>query len=82
MKKLISSILLACFLFLGVGFINLTFAKTSSVKGYYKPSTGKYVAPYFKSTPNKTKLDNFTTKGNTNPYTGKKGNTNPYKIHK
>lgn len=82
MKKLISSFLLACFLFLGVGFVNLAQAKTSSVRGYIKPSTGRYVAPHFKTTPNKTRLDNFSTKGNYNPFTGKKGYTSPFKTYK
>jgi transcriptional regulator with XRE-family HTH domain len=54
-------------------------AKTITVHGYYKPSTHKYVMPYHKTAPNKTKLDNFSTKGNSNPYTGKKGYVNPYK---
>ena len=54
-------------------------AKTTGVRGYYKPSTGRYVAPHYKTTPNRTKIDNFSTKGNYNPYTGKKGTVNPYK---
>ncbi|TSA44824.1 hypothetical protein D4R51_03035 [bacterium] len=54
-------------------------ARTTRVRGYYKPPTGSYVAPHYKTTPNKTKLDNFSTKGNYNPYTGKKGTVNPYK---
>lgn len=48
-------------------------AKTIKVKGYFKPSTGSYIAPHFKTSPNKTKLDNYSTKGNYNPYTGKAG---------
>ncbi len=54
-------------------------AKTIKVKGYFKPSTGSYVMPSYRTSPNKTKLDNFSTKGNYNLYTGKKGYTNPYK---
>lgn len=61
-----------------VSMIVLTFsgvaeAKTVKVKGYYKPSTGTYVAPTYRTSPNKTKLDNYSTKGNYNPYSGKKG---------
>ena len=82
MKNITLGLLLACSLFLGVGFVNSTQAKTSSVRGYFKPSTGKYVAPYFKTAPNKTKLDNFSTKGNYNPFTGKKGYASPFKIFK
>lgn len=42
------------------------------VKGY-TTKKGKYVKPYIKSNSNKSKLDNYSTKGNKNPYTGKKG---------
>ncbi len=45
------------------------------VKGYMKKS-GTYVEPSYKTSPNKTKKDNYGTKGNYNPYTGKEG-TNP-----
>lgn len=44
----------------------------SRIKGYVKKN-GTYVAPHFKTEPNKQKLDNFSTKGNVNPFTGKKG---------
>ncbi len=54
-------------------------AKTVKVKSYYKPSTGKYIDSYYKTSPNKTKADNYSTKYNYNPYTGKKGTVNPYK---
>lgn len=42
------------------------------VKGYTKKN-GTYVAPHSRSAPNKTKKDNWSTKGNTNPVTRKKG---------
>ena len=54
-------------------------ARTTSVRGYYKPSTGSYVAHHYKTTQNRSKFDNFSTKGNYNPYTGKKGSANPFK---
>lgn len=47
-------------------------ANAKGVKGYVKKD-GTYVAPHQKTAPNKTKNDNYSTKGNTNPYTGKKG---------
>lgn len=47
------------------------------VKGYTK-SDGTYVAPHYRSSPNSTKLDNYSTKGNVNPYTGKVGTQSPY----
>lgn len=45
---------------------------THSISGYAK-SDGKYVAPSHATNPNTTKADNWTTRGNTNPYTGKAG---------
>ena len=40
--------------------------------GYVKTS-GTYVQSHFKTTSNYTNLDNYSTVGNTNPYTGVKG---------
>lgn len=42
------------------------------VKGYYKKN-GTYVAPHYRSSPNETTSDNWSTKGNVNPYTGEEG---------
>jgi len=50
--------------------------------GYYKPSTGRYVQPYYRSSQNSTRWDNYSTKGNYNPFTGKKGYTSPYKSYR
>lgn len=76
MKKLV---IIAVLFFSLFSFFTQAEARTTRVKGYYKPSTGRYVAPHYKTTPNRTKLDNFSTKGNYNPYTGKKGTVKPYK---
>lgn len=43
-----------------------------SVSGYTRRS-GTYVAPYHATNPNPTQRDNYSTKGNVNPYTGKVG---------
>ncbi|MDM0007914.1 hypothetical protein QTI51_24515 [Variovorax sp. J22G73] len=43
-----------------------------STSGYVK-SNGTYVAPSHATNPNGTKADNWSTKGNVNPYTGKPG---------
>jgi hypothetical protein len=40
--------------------------------------TGTYVQPHHATNPNSTKLDNWSTKGNMNPYTGQAGTKNPY----
>lgn len=41
-------------------------------KGYQK-SNGTYVQPHYKTKSNKTNWDNYSTKPNTNSYTGQKG---------
>ena len=33
-------------------------AKSVSIKGYYKPYTGTYVSPSYRTSPNKVKSDN------------------------
>lgn len=53
-------------------------AKSTSVKGYTKKD-GTYVAPHKKTTPDSTKLNNYSSKGNFNPSTGKEGKVDPYK---
>lgn len=65
MKKIIIGIIATLFI------ITSTLADTS-VKGYYK-SNGTYVQPHYRSSLNSTTSDNWSTSGNTNPYTGKKG---------
>ncbi len=46
------------------------------VNGYTR-TDGTYVAPHYRSSPNATVRDNYSYKGNTNPYTGNTG-TNRY----
>ena len=46
------------------------------VKGY-TTKNGTYVAPYYRSAPNGSRMDNYSSKGNENPFTGKKGYTDP-----
>ena len=47
------------------------------VRGYTKQN-GTYVEPHYRTEPNHTILDNWSTKGNINPYTGKEGWVEPY----
>lgn len=56
-----------------LSFSSLAQARVTKVHSYYKPSTHTYIQSYYKTSPNKTKLDNYSTKGNYNPYTGKWG---------
>jgi hypothetical protein len=67
MKKLIF-ILLVCISSIALADVH--------VRGYYR-SNGTYVQPHYRSSPNTTTIDNYSTKGNVNPYTGKEGTVNP-----
>jgi len=46
------------------------------VNGYYRKN-GTYVKGYWRSDPDNTDRNNYSTKGNVNPYTGKKGYKEP-----
>jgi hypothetical protein len=48
-----------------------------SVNGYNR-SDGTYVQPHHRSSPNGTVTDNYSFKGNVNPYTGQNG-SNSYR---
>lgn len=63
MKKL--AILFAC-----------TLAASAWSQTHVKPhvrADGTYVEGYYRSTPNRTVDDNYSTRGNQNPYTGQQG---------
>lgn len=69
MKKVVLALIALSF---GTG----AFAQTY-VRGYTKRD-GTYVAPHYRSSPNSTTSDNWSTRGNVNPYTGKAGTKDPY----
>lgn len=46
-----------------------------SVRGYFR-SNGTYVEPHMRSSPDTYKFNNYSTKGNINPYTGAVGTKN------
>jgi len=49
---------------------------TVNVRPYTKKD-GTYVEPHHRSSPDSSKTNNWSTKGNTNPYTGKPGTKEP-----
>ena len=55
-------------------------AQSSHYRSGYVTRNGTYVAPSYATNPNNTLLDNYSTKGNVNPYTGKIGTVEPYRI--
>ena len=48
-----------------------------AVRGHVTAS-GVYVAPTRATNPNITRLDNYSTRPNVNPYSGRIGTVNPY----
>ena len=57
--------------------LQIVYAKDTHVNGYFR-SNGTYVQPHYRTSPNSTTYDNYSTKGNVNPYTGEKGYKDPY----
>ena len=56
--------------------VSLAFAQVY-VGGYYR-SNGTYVQPHYRSLPDGNPFNNYSTRGNINPYTGSYGTRNPY----
>ena len=75
MKKLLISAFLGLFVF-GIFGFGANQAEASNRVSGYTTKRGTYVQPYYKSSPNSYKSDNYSSRGNYNPYTGKKGYTN------
>jgi hypothetical protein len=73
-KKTLATFLLLVVMSLSL--FSVAEARSVRVRGYYKPSTGRYIMPHYRTSPNRTKWDNWSTKGNINPFTGKKGYKN------
>ena len=59
-------------------FSGVVAAKDVLVRGYTKRD-GTYVQPYHRTAPDNTMYNNYSTKGNVNPYTGKAGTVDPLK---
>ena len=62
------------FIFIFITLISITSveARDVAVRGYTKDN-GTYVEPHYRSSHNQYKNDNWSTSGNSNPYTGKSG---------
>ncbi len=76
MKKL--SILLAIIVMGSVASLSAE-ARSVRVGGSFR-SNGSYVQPHYRTSPNSTKFDNWSAKGNFNPYTGKRGTVDPFRF--
>lgn len=53
-------------------------ARPVHVRGHVTRA-GRYIAPHMRTSPNRTRLDNYSTRGNVNPYTAKAGSKSPIK---
>lgn len=40
---------------------------------------GTYVQPHYRTAPDSSRLNNWSTQGNVNPYTGRQGTVDPYR---
>ncbi len=70
-KRIVASIMV--FVFMAASFmVALPAEAKTKVKGHTRKN-GTYVQPHYRSDKNSKKSDNWSTKGNVNPITGKKG---------
>ena len=70
MKKILFTV--ACLALTLTLMASESFARSVRVGGYTKRD-GAYVAPHQRTAPDGSKMNNWSTKGNINPYTGKQG---------
>jgi len=70
---------LAISLLFVLGFIGLMDSAEARVRvrGHFRPSTGQFVMPHHRTSPNNTRWDNWSTRDNFNPHTGRRGTVNP-----
>jgi hypothetical protein len=69
MKKLILTITL-------LALATPALARDHFVNGYTR-SNGTYVQPHYQTNPDRSMYNNYSTRGNVNPYTGQAGTVNP-----
>lgn len=60
-----------------IALIASTAVAQTHVDGYFRKD-GTYVPPHFRSTPDGSRGNNWSSQGNTNPYTGERGYRDPY----
>ena len=77
MKKINYRLWMLCYSVTIILFLFSTLCFAGRVRGYFR-SDGTYVQSYYRTDPNETVTDNYSYKGNYNPYTGKIG-TNYYR---
>ena len=53
-------------------------AADTYVRGHTR-SDGTYVQPHYRTSPDGNPFNNYSSRGNTNPYTGQPGTVDPYR---
>ena len=51
--------------------------RTVQVDGHVRKD-GTYVPPHYRTAPDSSRMNNWSSQGNANPYTGQQGTVNPY----
>jgi hypothetical protein len=62
--------------FFNVGHAN---AQSPQYQRGYIRRDGTYVEPHYRTRPDNNPWNNYSTRGNTNPFTGERGYANPYR---
>ncbi len=68
------------FVFLLILLMPMAAYADSYYNGYINRN-GNYVQPHYQTAPDNTMFNNYSTKGNVNPYNGNLGTVNPYQPH-
>lgn len=61
-----------------LGIASGAIAQARYVPGYTRKD-GTYVAPHYRSAPNRSRYDNWSSQPNRNPFTGQAGSVEPYR---
>lgn len=61
-----------------LGMAGLALAQGSHPRSGYVTKDGTYVPPSYATNPDSSRLNNYSTQGNVNPYNGRVGTVNPY----
>ena len=75
LRKVCGLVTLVC-VFALFAWVSSAIAEDTYVRGYYRKD-GTYVAPHYRSAPDRSYNNNWSTSPNVNPYTGKRGTRSP-----
>jgi hypothetical protein len=77
MKRSLVTLCVAMSLLIAASIGLSAFAQGSRRVGGYTRRNGTYVKPHYRTRADRTQRNNWSTKGNRNPYTGKRGTKRP-----